>query len=340
MISTKGLSGVQSLYSRIVELFPQKFTFCFAYGSGVFKQLGSSDQSKNVIDIIFSVDNPSEWHRENIAKNRKHYSLLGWFGHEAVAKYQENWGAKVYFNTLVPIEKENAVIKYGVISHSALVTDLLDWNDLYLAGRLHKPVEIIRNASYSELRSALQQNLHSVVHAALLLLPDAFTEKKFYETIAGISYFGDFRMIFGEDKNKIENIVLPQIKAFWDLYAPVLNSMSDYVDVHHSDDGHQMCYQNFSPTARHYHLNQLPRTPQRAVVRAWNKGSVKYRQDTEDALHSMAFDPDCGKMLDSCIRDIVWSSSITQSLKGILTAGLLKSVKYSAKKVLKMYKSL
>lgn len=40
------------------------------------------------------------------------------------------------------------MIKYGVISHSSLVADLLDWDTLYVAGRLHKPVLLLHKGKY------------------------------------------------------------------------------------------------------------------------------------------------------------------------------------------------
>lgn len=342
---------VPPIYKRILSKFPQSMTFCFGYGSGVKKQLESTSQ--NMIDLIFCVNNPASWHESNLAANDSHYSGLKYFGHNFISHYQEHYGAKVYFNTLVPID--GMYIKYGVISTKDLITDLLEWSDLYLAGRLHKPVEIIETPHCSELDTALQLNLQSAVHAALLILPEYFTEYEFYHAISNLSYCGDFRMTFGENKNKVQNIVKPQILNFRKLYQPLINTLQDFVDIPapkitkepkqsvpkekklvsiHKYDIVIQCRQDYSPTARLHHLNQLPRWPQKALTRFWNQGN--FQQDTEDVLRAIAYDPDCGQLVQKCIADIVWKSSITQSVKGIFTAGILKSVKYSSRKIKKM----
>ncbi|XP_049803210.1 phosphatidate cytidylyltransferase, mitochondrial [Schistocerca nitens] len=311
MMAVNSLAGQPSLYAKIVGMFPQNLSFAFAYGSGVMKQSGASRKSKNMIDLIFAVDSSSLWHAENIRRNPKHYSHLKWFGHNFVANFQEHWGARVYFNTLVPVE-----------------------------GRLHKPVVILKQATNSHLRSALHQNLYSAVHAALLILPETFTETDFYRCIAGLSYSGDFRMTFGEDKNKVVNIVAPQVEAFRSLYAPVVKSLQDYMHMPVLIGEGECCCQDISPSARMYHLNQLPRTPQRAVVRFWNtRGPRRLRQDTEDTLRAISHDPECGNVVETCIRKIVWNSSVKQSVKGIATAGLIKSIVYSWKKIKKMLKA-
>lgn len=288
-----------------------------------------------MIDLIFAVNDSLSWHRKNIEMNPSHYSFLKWMGEGSVATYQDHWGAKVYFNTLVPIPSENVMIKYGVVSQTSLVSDLLDWSELYLAGRLHKPVQIVRPTSDSELRSALQKNLHSAVHCALLLLPEHFTEKLLYRTIIELSYRGDFRMTFGEDKNKVENILEPQFALFQEIYRPIIKSLHDYMDVQETG----LCCQDPGTLAKLHHLNQLPRAPQRALVRFWNRGSGNLRQDTEDVLRAVAHDPECSSILQSRLEDIVWASSVRQSLKGILTAGILKSIQYSVKKIKKMLAS-
>ncbi|KAG5900587.1 hypothetical protein JTB14_017445 [Gonioctena quinquepunctata] len=348
-MSTK-VTIIPPFFKRILSRFPQNFSFCFAYGSAVKKQL-QNKSSENMIDLIFCVNNPSSWHEANLKNNSSHYSGLKHLGHNFISRYQQNFGAKVYYNTLVPLD--DLYIKYGVVSTNDLVTDLLEWSDLYLAGRLHKPVEIIKKPLSSELETALQLNLQSAVHAALLILPESFTEYEFYHTVSNLSYSGDFRMTFGENKNKVSNIVKPQVAGFRSLYQKFILTLQDYVEfpipenkpnqeenvqitkVYDPNEAPVYCSQDISPLARLYHLNQLPRWPQKSLTRFWNRGML--RQDTEDVLRAIAYDPDCGQMVKQCISDIVWKSSVSQSVKGILTAGLYKSVKYSSKKIKKMF---
>lgn len=344
------LTIVPPLYKRIIAKFPQDFTFCFAYGSGVKKQLQDKEK-QNMIDLIFAVKDPISWHESNLSMNSSHYSGLKYFGHEFIARFQRNFGAKIYFNTLVPVDEY--LIKYGVVATDDLITDLLEWSDLYLAGRLHKPVEIVQKPLNNEIETALQLNLQSAVHAALLILPESFTEYQFYHAISNLSYLGDFRMIFGENKHKVDNIVKAQMLGFRNLYKPFLLHLPDYVEFpmlrrnisstsevdttnneSESISESSYCAQDVGPLAKLHHLNQLPRWPQKALTRYWNKGN--FRQDTEDVLRAIAYDPDCGKIVNQRINEIVWDSSLRQSLKGILTAGLFKSIRYSGRKIKKM----
>lgn len=346
-MSLTKITIVPPIYQRIMTKFPQNFTFCFAYGSGVKKQL-NNEGKENMIDLVFAVKDPATWHQANLQINPSHYSGLKYIGHELIARYQRNIGAKLYFNTLVNVD--DCLVKYGVVAVEDIITDLLDWSHLYLAGRLHKPVEIIKKPMDSELQTALQLNLQSAVHASLLTLPESFSEYEFYHTISNLSYLGDFRMIFGENKNKVNNIVKAQMLNFRSLYKPFLQHLHDYIDFpmmkdnniltdNHTDilaspDHSKYCAQDVSPLARLHHLNQLPMWPQKLLTRYWNKGH--FRQDTEDVLRAIAYDPDCGTIVSQRINEIVWKSSVSQSLKGILTAGVLKSVKYSSRKIKKM----
>jgi mitochondrial translocator assembly and maintenance protein 41 len=344
---TRGL--VKPLYYRILSKFPTNFSLCFAYGSGVKKQVGYDDVLTNnnggvgkslhvptkkplMIDLLFTVENPYQWHSQNMLKNPSHYSAMHLLGSNFVASYQESYGAKVYFNTLVPVEGEQGLlIKYGVISTKDLITDLLDWKDLYVSGRLQKPVEIIREPQSSKVQNALELNLESAVRSALLLLPQQFTEFEFYCAISNLSYNGDFRMIFGENKNKVHNIVEPQLDNFRNLYAPTVDLFKTVFEYNIDDK----CRQDKSPLVILQHLNQLPKWPVRRIVREWNRG--KYRMDTEDVLRAVACSPQCEDIVRKSLADIVWQSSVKQSIKNIASAGIGKSIDYSWSKALKTF---
>lgn len=117
---------------------------------------------------------------------------------------------------------------------------------------------------FQEIHSALRLNLQSALHTALLLLPETFTEEEFYLTLAGLSYTGDFRMIVGEDKNKVANIVKPNIPRFRELYSKRVQSLSNHVELNPSRGRGE---QDSSSSGRHHHLTQLPKNLQWFLVK-------------------------------------------------------------------------
>lgn len=226
---------------QILWQFRAPIRYAFAYGSGVFPQApGSSSSGSSIhphpssaitkvqkgggkmIDFIFGVSYTQHWHSINLQQHRDHYSAVGSLGSYLVSRVQDNWGAGVYFNPYVTVN--GTLIKYGVVNLDTLCRDLSEWDSLYLAGRLQKPVKILRDDA--RVRLANQVNLISAVRTALLLLPDTFTEQELYSTIAGISYMGDPRMSFGsENLNKVANIVTYNLHNFRRLYAPLIENL-------------------------------------------------------------------------------------------------------------------
>ena len=146
-------------------------------------------------------------------------------------------------------------IKYGVMSTSALLHDLWTWDDFFIAGRLHKPVlYFVRDHLIDR---AVRANLDSALAAALLCLPANFTcqvccvtlpspcrkppllqyvripltcrpDKALHhwqalmETICGLSYTGDIRMRWGEDRQKVQRIVQGSRSSLTYLFLPQL----------------------------------------------------------------------------------------------------------------------
>jgi translocator assembly and maintenance protein 41 len=319
------------MMQQILSHFPQRsLQFVFAYGSGVFRQQ-NSDMAKNMIDFVFAVDNPIAWHQENLKTNWKHYSTLKYLGPKYLTHIQDSIGARIYYNTLVPCE--GRLIKYGVITMKSLIDDLLDWETLYVSGRLHKPVTILRKDDTNiNLNLALTANLQSATHASLLLLPEQFTEEDLFMTIAGLSYNGDFRMTVGEDRDKVLNIVRPNIEKFCRLYEPVLKN-----DEHlYWNRSEHTVEQSLSSASNYHHLNLLPKWLMFRLVKL--RTADGRHRDTEQVLRGLANDSECRQVVQTCISSIVRTSSITQTAKGLLTAGVRKSVRYGYNKLRKMWK--
>ncbi|KAK3093251.1 hypothetical protein FSP39_013269 [Pinctada imbricata] len=316
---------------RILCNFPDGIDMAFAYGSAVFKQEGQDEAQKksNMLDFIFVVNDPLEWHSQNLKANNSHYSFLKYLGPKAIADIQTKYGAGVYFNSKVFVDGRE--IKYGVLSTSELVSDLYDWKSLYISGRLHKPAKIIIRPEKSDILTAMQVNLQNALHASLLMLPEYFTEEQLYLKITSLSYDGDFRMRFGENKNKVSNIVSPNMPYFRQLYQHIWSK-----EPHLHWDSAQNCFEQYpNHVTQFHHLNLLPKLVQQNLLKHHQK-NVKKSLDIEEVIRVMAFDPNCDERVADAIRDIVFKSSATQSIKSFFTAGVFKSLKYSARKIRKM----
>nr|XP_020461654.1 phosphatidate cytidylyltransferase, mitochondrial isoform X2 [Monopterus albus] len=320
------------LYRRILSQFPQDISLAFAYGSGVFKQHGTGrgQMEKNMLDFVFAVDDPVTWHTMNLLQNRKHYSILKLLGPTMISSIQNEYGAAAYYNTLVPMD--GRLIKYGVISTESLIDDLMHWKTMYIAGRLHKPVKMLVQSENGKLQSALVANLKSAVMASFLMLPESFTEDELFLQIAGLSYAGDFRMLFGEEKSKVANIVKDNIQHFRTLYSNILQDCPQV--VYKPQQGKLEV--DKSPEGQFIQLMALPRTLQQRITRLVDPPGKN--RDVEEILLQVAQDPDCGTVIQQGVSSIVKSSSITQSVKGIATAGLWKTILYSSKKLMKVWK--
>jgi translocator assembly and maintenance protein 41 len=359
--------------------------YAFAYGSGVFPQSKSSgriptpeeiraihpnapsairttqDGTPKMIDFIFAVSHTQHFHSLNMRYNRDHYSGVARLGSAAVSHVQDRWGAGVYFHPYVVVN--GTLIKYGVVNIDTLEKDLTEWRTLYLAGRLHKPVKILRDDP--KIRLANQVNLIAALRTALLLLPPEFTEMDLYSTIAGISYLGDPRMALPtENPRKVNNIVGNNLPNFRRLYLPLIENLPNltYLDgsaavaaaSSSSSPLDLRLAQDMDPIKRGNMVRRLPKAFRSRLYFAYQKKLAVPQEDFDRMMaESAADDTDAFRRREgggferrlaqddpaelrarvrTVIRQTVGWPSTTQSLKSWLTAGWPRSMRYLREK--------
>ena len=366
---------------QILWQFRAPIRYAFAYGSGVFPQTSSASPSSpasslhpkpsqavstvqgkdaKMIDFIFGVSYTQHWHSLNLHQHRDHYSAVGSLGSYVVSRIQDRWGAGVYFNPYVTVN--GTLIKYGVVNLDTLCKDLSEWDTLYLAGRLQKPVKILRDDP--RVRLANQINLMSAVRTALLLLPAKFTELDLYNTIAGISYLGDPRMnLPTENPHKVSNIVKYQLPNFRRLYAPLIENLPNvsFTDAKCTlpswteDAGiNAAVAQDMDPVKRGNMVRRLPKEFRKKLyfryqsnyqipqldfhkmleesndedptrVRRRQGGPFEQRVAREDPSHLR-------KEVTTVLKKTIWWPSSSQTLKSGFTAGVARTWRYLTEK--------
>lgn len=343
-------SELHDTLRSVLWQFKSPIRFAFAYGSGVFPQKGYASlkgPGKPMVDFIFGVSYAQHFHSLNLHDHWDHYSFLRRFGSGAISHIQQNYGASVYFNPYV--EVNGVMIKYGVVLLDDLCNDLNDWNTLYLAGRMHKPVKILRD--HPQVRMANQRNLYSAVRTALLLLPEKFDEQDLYTTISRISYMGDPRMAFGENPKKVENIVNAQLSHFRRLYSPFIERLPNiaFRSSQGLDDPNARAdlIQDLDPVKRGNMVRRLPSKFRANLYYQYRRQlgdsasletSVPYDDQSPYGTkfdQQIASDPNLAEEVGKSIKATVSWPSTSQSIKGFLTAGPIKSWSYVGEKLKK-----
>lgn len=331
----------------ILWKFNAPIKYAFAYGSGVFSQGKPVDASQRQVDLIFGVSYTEHWHSLNMRQNPHHYSALRYLGSGAISTIQDKFGAGVYFNPYVEID--GIKIKYGVVNMDTMLTDLHKWSSLFVAGRLQKPVKILRDEPRA--RFVNQTNLISALRTALLLLPETFSELDLYKTIAGNSYRGDPRMMLGENPNKVNNIVNNQFLNFRNLYSPLLDVLPNVNMAHSSafklentEIPVASMKQDMDPVTRGNMVHRLPLDfRQNLYVRYQSKLESSNLDESEfgNNLHGTLFDqqiaadPNLSDNVSKAIKSTVFGPSLGESIKGVFTAGFGRSLRYAFDKLQK-----
>ena len=149
----------------------------------------------------------------------------------------------------------------------------------------------------------------------------------FYQKIAGLSYTGDFRMrVGGEDPKKLEKLVQApgQVQRFNALYRPILDSYQAAglmsIQSHNGNEDGLLEWDSKDPSTISYLCQQLP-------------SSLRERFSSTNT--SVAFTDYEVQFLTKALASIVAPAARNQSLKGIFTLGLRKSIRYANAKLSK-----
>ncbi|XP_028755414.1 phosphatidate cytidylyltransferase, mitochondrial-like isoform X1 [Neltuma alba] len=325
----------KSEFRSFLKILPP-VEFACVYGSS----LHPNNQAKSTMtDYILGVSDPYRWHSENLKLNRNHYAswMVHLGGARLVTEVADKIGVGVHFNPFVSWNRK--MFKYGVVRIDDLLQDVLCWERFYLSGRLQKPIHIvIDNLDIANVNSV---NLRAAISAALLFLPSEFTEEDLYSKVCSLSYVGDLRMLFAEDKNKVKKIVTGQFDLFHSMYKPFLQEYEakKLLRLSSSANRRVQVFQDCDLSAASSLVSSLPPAirNQMGMMLGEKTKVIETGKITRDVVLSSR--EEAAKCLQGILRRKVMISSARQAVSGLLTSGGVNASRYLAKKMSKAWKS-
>lgn len=281
----------------------------YGYGSGVFKQARRKENERVLTDAIFIVDDLQQWHRENMFLHPTDYSFIGRI-HLNRRNVEKVKGPNrvTYFSE---IKDGEYTFKYGVIEIQDFISGLETWNNLFMAGRFHKPVMEI--STEDVIRQSIAYNRKCALMIACLFCERVASSKEIYNRLCGLSYLGDARMGIAENPHKVEDIVCGSYDKIREMYPLKENFL-----LEHDISG---IY-----TIRHdILLSRLSELPE---------GLLHYLYEMEVDLEDL----DMVRIhVGTYILQKNKEESRAQILEGIKTNGIVRSIPYALAKVRKRF---
>lgn len=293
-----------------------------------------------MVDLVFVVKKAVivDWHAENLAAHPHHYApLLRTLGPAAVARFQQ-LGPGLYYNPHVLLETRGGgtlEAKYGVITAEAMLKDLLNWNWLYLAGRMHKPCVLEPYGCTGELEKALSTavatNRQAALSAAVLLAGWETNQRgklslwSLWKALVRLSYDGDVRVGVAEDPKKVSNIVSAQADELLETYTSYAESLSVELPALHSCslDADGSVRFNATAAGRQRLFEELP---------------LEFQWQVRNVVGTSIAPWEDAAALRAVLASTVRRSSLAQTAKGLLTAGASRSLRYGLQKLSKRFK--
>ncbi|XP_044495724.1 phosphatidate cytidylyltransferase, mitochondrial-like isoform X7 [Mangifera indica] len=261
----------------------------------------------------------------------------------------------VYGSTLHPNNKD----KSAMVDYILGVSDPLQWHsqitqvaDDIGVGVHFNPFVIWNDKVHIlvdnlDIANTNSVNLRAALSAALLLLPSKFTQEDLFAKICSLSYMGDLRMLFAEDKNKVKKIVQGQFDLFHSMYKPFLQEYEarDFLRVSLSGTDQANISQDCGLPVTCSLVSSLPlairsqmgkKLGQKKIINELRNAHFAGQAINEVIIGSRE---EASKCMQGVLRRIVMISSARQAVSGLLAVGGINATKYLANKMQKAWKS-
>lgn len=323
--------------------FHAPISFAVAYGSRVFPQ--ASSNSSSLIDLILVAPDTISFHRANRKQYPQHYPwLTRYLPPGTLSWVNDHLGAGITFHPYVTLESMK--LKYGIISEETLIRDLTQWDTFYVSGRLQKPTIVLR--PHQEILTAQIQNLKMALALALIFLPETFSATQLYHTIVQLSYTGDIRMGIAEHPEKIPRLV--NMKAPTQSSGHLMsNYISEILNISGSVLGDSLYGRLYGPIISGFpdlfplvikHGTEMKLCQPHGFGDAETYCHNLYKLLPKSLQLYAPFNASLGKDnmvpgLRRGLSSVIATASLSQTAKGVITAGPCRSIVYGFQKVLK-----